>query len=103
MYFIYRFENSEFIKGEFDFKNRGHYNAYSFTLRANNDGGVFFDEEIPSYYHSYHGREYLYINIANGNTETNLIKYNKTYSEYVKKDYKNLDYITFTIRGKPLL
>ncbi len=100
--FHHGLKNSEFIKGEFDFKNRGHYNTYSFTLRANNDGGVFFDEEIPSYYHSYHGREYLY-NIANGNTETNLIKYNKTYSEYVKERLQEFRLYHFHDTGKTAL
>jgi len=40
---------SEYISGSCNFSNKGHNNTYSFILKANNTGGVYFGKEIAEY------------------------------------------------------
>lgn len=95
--FHHGLKNSEFINGEFDFKNGGHYNTYSFKLRANKDGGVFFDEEIPIY------KESSLENIASGNSETNLFKNNRKVDEYLVDRLNEFRLYHFHDTGKTAL
>lgn len=100
--FHHGLKNSEFIKGEFNFENDGHHNIYDFKLKASNDGGIFFEEEKPSYYHRYYRTEYS-DNIASGNTETNLFKAHRQTNGYLKERLKEFRLYHFHDTGKTAL
>lgn len=81
--FHHGIKNSEFIGGEFIFKYKTNYNIYSFTLKPNNDGGVYFEKEISEYHSAYYNKK-VQNDISNGNMETNLFKYNTPINSHLK-------------------
>ena len=100
--FHHGLKNSEFIKGEFDFNSAKHHNIYSFTLNANKDGGVYFDEEIPFYKHDIYTGNYS-DNIASGNFETNLFKNHRKADEYLINRLQEFRLYHFHDTGKTAL
>jgi len=101
--FHHGLKNSEYLKSRIEFKKNGHHNEYKFLLKANNNGGVYFEKESASYYHEKYGEKYGKYNIATGNTETNLFLDSRKTAEYLKKHIGKFKLYHFHDTGKTAL